>query len=198
MKNYTDVLAFRNEDIIITDPCYMLTDEDKAKADDYQSTHGAFDNSIEKDFGAVETAALKTLGFNKVIAANTIIGDWSCKVYKKLKGGKMRKIGTFCADAGEVVVAALKEIAEHNPNFDYKSCEQFGCAAIIKNFTGNVYIVNNDRTVQIIGDGTFKFYSIPTGELTRIYFGDIIQTSFFKALFFNKHFNFQEVSHYVR
>ena len=188
MKNYTETLEFRNEDIIITDPCYMLTDEDKTKAGNYLSTHGAFDSSIEKDFGSVETAALKAVGFNKVIAANTIIGDWSCKVYKKIKGGKMRKIGAFCADAGEVAVAALREVTEHNPNFDYQSCEVFSCAAIIKNFTGKVHIINNDRIVQVVGDGTFKFYSFPAGELTKIYFGDIIQTSFFKALFFRKHF----------
>lgn len=109
------VVVFDNEDIVITDPCYIF------KGDDWRGC----------DYG--RTADV--YGIDKYICRNTIYGDWSCTTFNS---DTKEAIGRFCADAGLVCVASLKEILAYRPDFEEWAKEHDWCVTIIRNFTGQV------------------------------------------------------------
>ena len=135
-------------DIIITDPCYFIKDEDWAKS----------------GYGEDVTP----LGINHYMSRDTIYGDWSCTVFDpKTK----KRIGEFCADAGMVAVADLGEVLRYNPGFDYH-INRTWTTALIKDFKGSVQFVVKrssymfdgkkswDYSVEVRGKGKNKI----TGE----------------------------------
>lgn len=132
-------------DIIITDPCYVIKDED----------WGEVCNHIdEPDYEPLPGA----------ISRDTIYGDWSCTTYDR----KTKKVlGHFCADAGLVAVFDLAEVLKYNPDFDYH-IEREWTTTLIKNFDGDVWFevkyhntkYGDDYSVHVIGKGT----NIKTGE----------------------------------
>lgn len=158
----TKELAFQNEDVVITDPCYVVMKDDWPNYCDYLEKHGAFDKSVKKGFGALETAGLQSIGIIDTICANTIWGDWVCRVIRNNKTPR-RKIGEFCADAGLVAVFRLGEVKEYNSNYNIKKETACGLATLIKNFTGTIKIINKDDKVQVVGDGNVHFYSEQIG-----------------------------------
>ena len=117
--------------IVITDPCYILPDNDREKNDqDWEICDNGHD--MEK--------LIKT---NNYICESTIYGDWSCTCWKGAEVpqedcGEEKKYGKFCADDGQVFVAMLDDIISYNPNFltELKTCRW--CATIIENFHGDV------------------------------------------------------------
>lgn len=114
-NNYVDSEPKHFEgDIIITDPCYFINDDEWVASD-----CGRYMNP-EK--------------FSSYIARDTLYGDWSCTVYSSDNG---KEIGTFAADAGMVGVYLLDEVLKYNPEFDYHSWT----VAHIKDFSGTVQFV---------------------------------------------------------
>ncbi len=114
------VVALRNfdGDIIITDPCYIMGDDDGWE----KSNHG--DN-------------MEAIGIHNHITHDTLYGDWSCTTFNS---DTKEKIGEFCADAGRVSVLLLDEVMKYNPEFDYHINKPW-TTTLIKDFRGVVEFV---------------------------------------------------------
>ena len=73
---------------------------------------------------------------------------------------KANCLGEFCADAGMVGVYNWNTM---HPK-DREWCESHPwCAAIIKDFTGDVEFEIEDESVYVVGKGNFDFFSIQSG-----------------------------------
>ena len=147
-------------DIIITDPCYIDTEDNKL-----------WDG---KDVDIFSGSGLHKMGFTNYIWEDTLYGDWSCTTFE-IKPGSSKKstdrltkddikgsLGQFCADAGLVGVFLLDEVLKFNPKFDYHK-ERDWTTTLIKDFDGDiVYEVNGDEA-QIRGTGNINFVTRQTG-----------------------------------
>lgn len=109
-------ISFDNEDIIITDPCYIVKDD--------------YDWSL-CDCGS----NMEALGITNFLCHDTLYGDWSCTTSNT---DTSEKIGKFCADAGQVIVCSLKDALKINPDFDYHTTRPW-TTTLIKGFTGKVH-----------------------------------------------------------
>lgn len=115
-------------DIIITDPCYVI------KNDDW---HDFLDNHLwvqEDTHDNFDKYFYRGMDF---IARDTLYGDWSCTVFDM---DSSEAIGSFCADAGLVGVFDLKQVLAYNPGFDYHT-ERIWTTALIKDFKGTVEFI---------------------------------------------------------
>ena len=132
----TDTIRFENEDIIITDPCYIM------RAEHHNTTPLTEDDWVTCNYGF----NMEVLGFetDKYLTHDTIYGDWSCVVIDEYN----EELGKFCADAGLVSVFRLKDILKYNPDYDYKKAIKYNSATLIKNFTGTVKIEIIDEMVN--------------------------------------------------
>lgn len=145
----SEPIHFENEDIIITDPCYVI----KKNTDDWKKCEYG-DN-------------MEALGIKNYKVRNTIYGDWSCTTFNT---DTKEPIGEFCADAGLVGVFSLKEILEYNPDFNYH-VERKWTTTLIENFTGDVWFKIDthegskyyDKSVHVIGNGNINFRTEQTG-----------------------------------
>ena len=155
-----------NEDILITDPCYFIKDEDWDK-------FIGIDNESHKE--------LEKLGI-KGILSPTLYGDWSCTVFKVDKPVSKQKlkaiahvrseivgyeIGKFCADAGYVAVVSLNDVYNYNPKFFKDFFMKYWTSTVIKNFEGEISLhricnIGFDNLI-IKGTGNTNFYSLQTG-----------------------------------
>ena len=69
-------------------------------------------------------------------------------------------LGEFCADAGEVGIFNWKTMEPQHREW----CETHPwCAAIIRDFKGNVNFEVEHDTVFVVGKGNFDFFSIQSG-----------------------------------
>lgn len=149
-------------DIIITDPCYIDTKDDKL----WNS------NNIDTFSGD----GISSLGFTSYIWDSTIYGDWSCTTFE-LKADSVNIpiedlcqdntksiLGHFCADAGLVGVFLLKEILAFNPDFKYQ-INEYGVewATLIKDFDGEIEYEIVDDEAFIKGVGNINFITRQTG-----------------------------------
>lgn len=170
--------------IIITDPCYVIKNEDWE-----DSKYGKY---------------LNHLGFNHYITKPTIYGDWGCTTYQTNSKNTLQKIielrtlynnaekevpeekleeldnafemleniiyeqqtkaiGAFCADAGMVSVFLLDEVLTYNPDFEQWAKEHSWCVTIIKDFEGDIrYYVDEFKQAHIIGKGSIDFFTMQT------------------------------------
>ena len=134
---------FENDDVIITDPCYVIMEH---AGEDFLD--------IAEKIG---------------IRSTTIYGDWSCTVFDK----DMVSIGEFCADSGEVGVFKKEDLLKLNPDLNLARLVADGCATLIENFTGEVAIefvqaINKENyydrgSVCVVGKGNINFKSVQTG-----------------------------------
>ena len=69
-------------------------------------------------------------------------------------------LGEFTADAGLVGVFDWDELSEENKTW---AVEHPWCAAIIKQWTGNVEFEVNDETVHVVGTGEKPFFTVQSG-----------------------------------
>jgi hypothetical protein len=115
---------YENEDIIITDPCYVLSNGNRDENGE--------DDWCKCEYGS-KMEALGSFTTDKYATADTIFGDWGCTTYDT---DSKEEIGNFCADAGLVSVFSLKQVQEYNP--EYNPTERPWCVTLIKNFTGDV------------------------------------------------------------
>ena len=116
-KNYyidSVPLVFNNEDIIITDPCYLTLDNDWEKSE-YGENFEIF-------------------GIQRYASKSTLYGDWSCTIYN---ADTHKPIGKFCADAGMVTIMGLDDVKKYLNNSieDWVKNHQW-CATVIRSFNG--------------------------------------------------------------
>lgn len=141
-------------DIIITDPYYIMKDEDFEIWDSYN---------------------LNGFGINTYICRDTMHGYWDCAVFN---ADNNEIIGEFCGDSGMVGVFLLDEVLKYNSDFDYH-IEFPWATTIIKNFDGKVIFetvrekgiwkdddLNHKKGdkwknsyVSIVGNGNVNFYT---------------------------------------
>ena len=173
--------------IIITDPCYVVKkcldenpypfpwtsdlidspniDELIAQYTKWKEEHDDWDKC---DCGQ----KMEALGINTYFTENTIYGDWGCGTYKvdedpyKLIDRlietsdeyKCLKIGSFCADSGQVSVFLLDEVRKYNPDIDKWIEKHDQCVTTIPNFNGEVnYYVDKNGEAHIVGIGNINF-----------------------------------------
>lgn len=113
----SDIVHFEG-DIIITDPCYIMAEDDDWSKCEYGDR-------------------LDILGLKTFMTRGTIYGDWSCTTYNV---DTKEPIGEFCADAGLVSVMLLDEVLQYNPKFDYHK-DRTWTTTWIKNFKGDVQFI---------------------------------------------------------
>ena len=122
--------------IIITDPCYLCTD------DDYERTN--YGKELDK------------LGFTNYLVEDTGIGDWSNAIFQD----NGEKLGDFCADSGQVCVVLAEELIKYNLEFKQVIEKPSACYAIIRDFNGEVEIDTSDSNwTMIYGKGNINFSS---------------------------------------
>jgi hypothetical protein len=160
-------------DIIITDPCYIIKQQDRSTspkwedymklsdysgmtkaelvASDYFENYKKMQDAMAKwedenpdDWDICECGHnMGALGLKHYMTRSTISGDWSCTTFNS---DTQEPIGKFCADAGQVAVFLLKEVLEYNHSYtDY--IEKPWCVTTIKDFHGTVqFVVEADHT----------------------------------------------------
>lgn len=151
-------MNYEGINLIITDPCYLLEEENlwvKSNYGDNLSAVGIFDFEV----------------------ASTMYGDWDCTTYKtnldpKIAIQQNKKItkdivGKFCADAGLVCFGPLENVLKINPNFAKWALTHPGCVTVIPNFTGkvNFYTYNDERSVIVESTNqvNLNYYTKQTG-----------------------------------
>lgn len=147
-------------DIIITDPCYIDTDDNKL-----------WDSP---DIDIFEGSGLDNHGFSNYIWEGTIYGDWSCTAFQLKEDAKAlpieeitsshieNTIGEFCADAGLVGVFLLDEVLAFNPKFDYHINRPW-TTTLIKDFDGEIEYEVWEDEAYIRGTGNINFVTRQTG-----------------------------------
>lgn len=148
---------FENQDIIITDPCYIFN---------YDKTDGYTDFT---SYGLKEN----------YICHSTLYGDWSCTTFDS---DTNKPIGEFCADAGLVCVVPLDTAINANDGYENIKDNDW-TRTIIRNFTGHVYadFKTEERVyaedspyhkkgekysydyLEIVGEGNINFRTKQTG-----------------------------------
>lgn len=139
-------------DIIITDPGYLLSEEDDS------SEFEEWEEKVKKLYDFCDTWGIRR---------NTIYGDWSCETQNT---DSHEIIGRFCADGGEVVVIPLKKALKYNPDFNYH-IEKPWTTTLIRDFHGKVRIIVNENKissydeyeVSVIGEGNINFKTSQSG-----------------------------------
>lgn len=123
--------------LIITDPCYILNNED------YKKTN----------YGK----NLNELGFTSFLVSDTGYGDWHNEIRRC---SPYESFGEFCADSGQVCVV-LKDDIEKNP----ACAKMFSILpedyyATVEDFEGVVTISTmNPNWTMIYGEGNIEFIS---------------------------------------
>lgn len=158
-KKATDGCYFNNEDIIITDPCYIFNDKQYDKSNGYLN--------------------LENIGIKNYISHSTLYGDWSCTTFNT---DTNKEIGQFCADAGMVCVAPLNKVTSLSDEYNNIKDKEW-TRTIIKGFTGHVYVdfktdggIYDEDTpyhnkgdkwtydyIEIVGEGNINFRTKQTG-----------------------------------
>ena len=105
-------------DIIITDPCYIMREDDDWATCSYGED-------------------MEALGIVHYMTRDTLYGDWSCTTFDT---DTKEAIGEFCADAGLVSVFLLDEVLKYNPDYDWHITKPF-TVTVIKDFKGTVEFV---------------------------------------------------------
>lgn len=146
------------DDIIITDPCYVVKDEDWDKCE--------YGDRLDK------------LGFTNYISEPTIYGDWACTTFAMpisdlkdvlsnpdlIRRKEYSTLGEFCADAGMVCVTTMSEAVKYDSEFPKWIKEHPWCVTVVPNFEGVVdYYVDENAEAHIYGIGNINFYTTQTG-----------------------------------
>lgn len=105
-------------DIIITDPCYIMREDDDWATCSYGED-------------------MEALGIVHYMTRDTLYGDWSCTTFDT---DTKEAIGKFCADAGLVSVFLLDEVLKYNPYYKDHLKNKW-TVTWIKDFKGTVEFV---------------------------------------------------------
>lgn len=118
LRRYLDMEMEFDGDIIITDPCYIMKEDD-----DWATC--AYGEDME------------ALGITHYMTRDTLYGDWSCTTFDS---DTKEAIGEFCADAGLVSVFLLDEVLKYNPYYKDHLKNKW-TVTWIKDFKGTVEFV---------------------------------------------------------
>jgi hypothetical protein len=153
------MLTYKNANLIITDPCYVLEEH-------YEDLLG----DLKYDVPVSHSALLPTKIKGKVVGytAFTNVGDGSWPTYAVYPDKTVEQIGDSCADAGLTCVIDIDELTNIGV-----VCKNDYLGTIIPDFTGRVehYASRNgftwilypeDQTKPVIYAGD---YDIETGEI---------------------------------
>lgn len=128
-------------DIIITDPCYLLAGMSDEK---HEEIWNKVCDSISGERAIVDFGVYADLGMKPNMVGNTIYGDWGCSVFD----AEYNKIGGFCADAGLWCVVPYDAAIKFNPALEGWIKSHSWCAAVIKDFHGDVHAVVQEGGVD--------------------------------------------------
>lgn len=135
---YVDIGPYEFDgDIVITDPCYVLTSE---------------------ELHCAERDDLIKAGFREAMVNSTLYGDWSCTTFDI---NSKEILGEFCADGGEVCVLYLDDLekiqpAGYNWLVNFGGIER-GCATLIKNFKGTITFVISEEHFKFEGEDCIDY-----------------------------------------
>lgn len=118
LRRYLDMEMEFDGDIIITDPCYIMKEDD-----DWATC--AYGEDME------------ALGITHYMTRDTLYGDWSCTTFDT---DTKEAIGEFCADAGLVSVFLLDEVLKYNPYYKDHLKNKW-TVTWIKDFKGTVEFI---------------------------------------------------------
>lgn len=140
-----------NDTLIITDPCYLMSDEDW---DEWLELENAYTNPNS----LLEYLRSKH-NFGEVIVADTGYGDWSNEVFES---DTNETIGEFTADAGMVIVCTASDLTNYGYDREkFLDLSEKGCLAVIPNYTGTITLhydeKDGSRLAIIKGTGDFNF-----------------------------------------
>ena len=129
---------YENEDILITDPMYILS---------YKEDWPAFKKAKDK-----MSILKEEMGFKKVLCANISNDVDEYEVYQKDMDDNNRpknSIGEFCTDSGHIGIFSLEEVKIYHiwrgiTDYNYKLEHTAGTCTLIKNFTGTISLSVKD------------------------------------------------------
>ncbi len=128
------------DDVIITDPCYVVKDEDWDKL--------GFINYISGDWSCT-TFAMP-------------IEDLKDVIDNPDSGKEYSAIGNFCA--GMVCALSMNEVIKYNPEFPKWIETHPWCVTVVPGFDGVIdYYVDSNEEAHIYGIGNVNFYTTQTG-----------------------------------
>lgn len=144
-------VQFNDDNIIITDPCYLLSDDQ-------------WDEYLNKEMtGVTLVEYFKSLGFTKVVGGDTGVGDWC----NEIKDSKEVILGQFTADAGMLVAVASKELEKLGgiTQTEFIRLLRNGCIAEIPDFTGTVELNYTNGVAVISGVSSCGKFSFTSDEM---------------------------------
>ena len=126
-----------NDTLIITDPCYIMKDEDWDK---YTSNLSIpLDEFLRSRYN-----------FGEVIACDTGIGDWS----NEIVDSNENVLGHFCADAGMVIVCTASDFTNYGGDEEkLRDYVAKGLATIIPDYSGAIVAEEVSGMVVLKGTG---------------------------------------------
>ena len=145
---FAQQMVVENDTLIITDPCYIMNDEDWEHFLSLELT--------SKPIG-LDNYLRQYHNFGEVIAADTGYGDWSNEVVESKTGAVL---GEFTADAGMVMVCTASDLTNYGYDREkFLDLVERGCIAVIPNFTGTIelrYEYNKDESKLAVIYGMSK------------------------------------------
>ena len=124
---FAQQMVVENDTLIITDPCYIMNDEDWEHFLSLELT--------SKPIG-LDNYLRQYHNFGEVIGADTGYGDWNNEV---IDSKSNEAVGEFTADAGMVIVCTASDLTNYGYDREkFLDLVERGCITIIPNFTGTV------------------------------------------------------------
>lgn len=141
-------------DIIITDPCYIVKDEDWFTPE-------------QEEMKVLPMYAMKAIcGFSNYLCNDTLIGDCSCETINDRTG---EIIGGFGVDAGLLCVCYLDEVLKYRPDFKEEYMQpKSTLVTLIRDFHGNITIGESEDGVYSVvfsDHANIKFHTRMEGDV---------------------------------
>ena len=145
---FAQQMVVENDTLIITDPCYIMDDEDWEHFLSLELT--------SKPIG-LDNYLRQYHNFGEVIGADTGYGDWNNEV---IDSKSNEAVGEFTADAGMVIVCTASDLTNYGYDREkFLDLVERGCIAVIPNFTGTIelrYEYSKDESKLAVLYGTSK------------------------------------------
>ena len=119
-------------DLVITDPCYIKGDDGNWPLNAVERLSKSYARPY---FWAPLRNGLEDIGLTRSLMGNTVIGECRYGVF-----GMNGQIGEFRSDSGMYIVSRMDEVIRIWPGFEKWFVGHCMCAALIRNFSGNVRV----------------------------------------------------------
>lgn len=154
---FAQQMVVENDTLIITDPCYIMNDEDWEHFLSLELT--------SKPIG-LDNYLRQYHNFGEVIGADTGYGDWNNEV---IDSKSNEAVGEFTADAGMVIVCTTSDLTNYGYDREkFLDLVERGCIAIVPNFSGTIKLVyevkDGSKLAVLYGSGNdiddFSFHTL--------------------------------------